>query len=325
MSTSNLIRHDWNFQQVEEIYNLPLLDLVYRAADIHRKFHDSTKMNLNTLISVKTGACSQDCKYCAQSAKYNTNIKSSKLSMDEVMNQAKIAKANGVKRVCLSSSGRDGNNEKQFSELIDMVKQVQKLDLEVCCTMGMLDYDKAQRLADVGIKAVNHNIDTSENFYPQIVSTRSFQDRINTLKNLQKAGVNYCSGGIIGMGESNADRISMLISLANQEKHPYTVPLNSLMPIEGTPFEERTPVDIFEMARIIATARILMPKSVVSFAAGRTHYSAEGQALCYLAGANAIFHGGKLLTVQNMDANEDELLLKKLGMKTTILNEETIL
>ncbi|MFA8433725.1 MAG: biotin synthase BioB [Marinifilaceae bacterium] len=319
------IRNNWTKEEVTEIYNLPLLDLVNKASNIHRQYHDSTKMNMNTLISVRTGACSQDCKYCAQSARYDTHVKPQKLSMEEVLEQARVAKGNGVKRVCLSSSGRDGNRDDRFDEMAEMITEVKKMGLEVCCTMGMINKEKAQKLAELGITAVNHNLDTSERHYPNITTTRTYSERLETLQNLQDAGISYCSGGILGMGETDEDRIEMLRTLANQEKHPYNVPLNSLVPVEGTPFYGKETIGIFEMVRAIATARILMPKTVVAFAAGRTHYSQEGQALCFLAGANSIFFGNKLLTVDNMTVNEDQHLLNILGIAPTQYKELTTL
>lgn len=317
------IRNNWTHEEVKEIYNLPLLDLVNRASNIHRQYHDSTKMNMNTLISVRTGACSQDCKYCAQSARYNTHVKPEKLSLEQVIDDAKVAKANGVKRVCLSSAGRDGNRDDRFNEMAEMITEVKKLGLEVCCTMGMINKEKAKKLADLGITAVNHNLDTSERHYPNITTTRTYAERLETLTNLQEAGVNYCSGGILGMGENDEDRIEMLRTLSNQAKHPYNVPLNSLVPVEGTPFYGKEIIGIFEMVRAVATARILMPKAVIAFAAGRTHYSKEGQALCFMAGANSIFFGNKLLTVGNVEINEDQVLLETLGMQSTRYHELT--
>ncbi|MCZ4694140.1 biotin synthase BioB [Ancylomarina euxinus] len=319
------IRNNWTHEEVKEIYNLPLLDLVNRASNIHRQYHDSTKMNMNTLISVRTGACSQDCKYCAQSARYNTHVKPEKLSLEQVIADAKVAKANGVKRVCLSSAGRDGNRDDRFNEMAEMITEVKKLGLEVCCTMGMINKEKAKKLADLGITAVNHNLDTSERHYPTITTTRTYAERLETLANLQEAGINYCSGGILGMGEDDEDRIEMLRTLSNQAKHPYNVPLNALVPVEGTPFYGKDVVDIFEMVRAVAIARILMPKAVIAFAAGRTHYSKEGQALCFMAGANSIFFGNKLLTVGNVEINEDQALLETLGMQSTKYHELTTL
>ena len=319
------IRNNWTHEEVKAIYDLPLLDLVNKAANLHRKYHDSTKMNMNTLISVRTGACSQDCRYCAQSARYNTHVKPVKLSLEQVLEEAKIAKENGVKRVCLSSAGRDGNRDDRFNEMAEMITEVKKLGLEVCCTMGMINKEKAAKLADLGITAVNHNIDTSERHYPNITTTRTYSERLETLANLQEAGISYCSGGILGMGETDEDRIEMLRTLSNQENHPYNVPLNSLVPVEGTPFFGKETIGIFEMVRAVATARILMPKAVIAFAAGRTHYSQEGQALCFLAGANSIFFGDKLLTVKNMTVNEDQHLLDTIGMIPTRYQELTTL
>ncbi|PVX49839.1 biotin synthase [Balneicella halophila] len=319
----NEIRNNWTAEEVAEIYNLPLLDLVFKASQVHRKYHNPRKINMNTLISVRTGGCSQDCKYCAQSSFYDTEVQRERMTLKQVLLNAKRAKENGVKRVCLSSSGRDANNDKQFDEIAEMITEVKKMGLEVCCTMGMLNKDKAKRLADLGIVAVNHNLDTSESYYPEVTTTRTYAERLETLANLQEAGVNYCSGGILGMGESVTDRAEMLRTLANQDKHPYNVPINALVPVAGTPYENNGVIDIFEMVRAIATARILMPKAVVAFAAGRTHFSKEGQALCFLAGANSIFFGSKLLTVDNVTINEDKYLLNLLGLETTKYEELT--
>lgn len=318
-----LIKHNWTSKEIKEIYELPLLDLINKASNIHRQFHDSTKMNMNTLVSVRTGACSQDCKYCAQSSFYNTDIKPEKLSLKQVLVQSRIAQKNGVKRVCLSSSGRDANNAKRFDEMAEMIGEVKKLGLEVCCTMGMINKETAHKLAKLGVTAVNHNIDTSERHYKNITTTRTYADRLDTLKNLQEAGIQYCSGGILGMGEDDDDRIEMLRTLANQDVHPYNVPLNSLVPVKGTPFYGKEVISIFEMARAIATTRILMPTAVIAFAAGRSHYSQEGQALCFMAGANSIFFGNKLLTVGNMLIDQDQHLLNILGMKATKYEELT--
>ena len=319
----NQIKHNWTHEQAMEIYNTPLLELIFHAASIHRQYHNPHKINMNTLISVRTGACSQDCKYCAQSSHYKTKVTPEHLSLKQVITSARKAKENGVKRVCLSSSGRDANNDDRFNEMTLMIREVKKLGLEVCCTMGMVNREKAQQLAQLGIMAVNHNLDTSEKHYPNIVSTRTYKDRLETLANLQEAGINYCSGGILGLGEEPQDRVEMLRTLANQPTHPYNIPLNALIPIEGTPLYGSSKVDLFDMARTIATARIMVPTAVIAFAAGRTTYSDEGQALCFMAGANSIFLGEKLLTVNNAEIPKDFHLLNTLGLVPTVYDEPT--
>lgn len=310
------IRYDWTKEQISEIYHSPLLDLVFRAASVHRYYHDPSKIKISQLISIKTGACVEDCAYCAQSARYKTNVQPHKtLSLQEVLEEATDAKKKGIERVCLSASWRDVPDGKQFEELLQMIGNIQEMGMSVCCTLGMLNDVQAKKLAEAGIVAYNHNLDTSDEFYTQIITTRSYKERLETIDRLIDAGVQHCTGGILGLGESDEDRISMILKLATMRKHPYTVPLNTLVPIPETPLEKMTPVLIWEMVRMIATVRIVMPASMICLAAGRKQISKEGHALCFLAGANSIFVGTKLLTTPNPEMGDDLKLLKKLGLK----------
>lgn len=310
------IRHNWTKEEVIEIYNRPLINLIFDAASMHRKYHNPQEVQVSSLISIKTGGCPEDCAYCPQAARYNTEVKVHKLmEAEEVMQLAANAKANGASRVCMGAAWRNVRNNKDFEKVLDMVKGVNALNMEVCCTLGMLTEEQAKKLADAGLYAYNHNLDTSEEFYDDIISTRTYQDRLNTLKNVRKAGLTICSGGIIGMGESIEDRAGMLVTLANLPQHPHSVPINSLVAVEGTPLEEQKPVSIWDMVRMIATTRLVMPKTVVRLSAGRTQMTMEGQALCFIAGAGSIFAGDKLLTTPNPDYNEDKMLFDILGLK----------
>ncbi len=311
-----MIRTDWNIDEIKNIYHSPLLDLVYKAASIHRKYHDPLKIKVSQLISIKTGACVEDCAYCAQSSRYNTGVQPHKtLSLQEVLKEAAGAKEKGVERVCLSASWRNVPEGKQFEELLQMISEVKKMGLSACCTLGMINEKQAESLAKAGITAYNHNLDTSDKFYSQIISTRSYQDRLDTIDRLINAGVQHCTGGIIGMGETEEDRISMIHKLATMRKHPYTVPLNTLVPIQGTPLEKMPLLSSWEMIRMIAVVRIVMPKSMICLAAGRKQMADEAQALCFLAGANSIFVGTKLLTTPNPELDDDMELMKKIGME----------
>lgn len=308
-------RTNWTFEEIQDIYNMPLLDLVYRAASVHRQYHNANEIKLNTLISFKTGDCSQDCAYCAQSSRYNTHVEAHEMfEVDQVLALAREAKENNVPRVCLSASWRFVPSNNRFDKVLDMISSIKEIGLDVCCTLGTLSHEQAVKLKEAGISAYNHNIDTSEEFYKEIVTTRTFQDRIDTLKLLQEVEIPYCSGGIIGLGESHEDRMNMLKTLATQEVHPYNLPINSLIPIKGTPLEDRPIVDPLEVVRVIAVARILMPTTNVSLAAGRIHMTHEAQALCFLAGANTMFLGQKLLTTENPEADTDRMMLQKLGL-----------
>lgn len=312
------IRHNWTTEEIIEIYNRPLLQLVFEAATLHRQFHDPSKVQVSSLISIKTGGCPEDCSYCPQSVQHNTKLKVHKLmELDEVVELAGNARKNGASRVCMGAAWRNVRDNKDFDKVLDMVRGVSSLDMEVCCTLGMLTEDQAEKLAEAGLYAYNHNLDTSEEFYGDIISTRTYEDRLKTLKNVHNAKLVVCSGGIIGMGESIGDRAGMLKSLANLPEHPGSVPINALVPVEGTPLEEQKIVSIWEMVRMIATTRMVMPLTVIRLSAGRTQMSMEGQALCFLAGAGSIFAGDKLLTTPNPDINEDLEMFKIFGLEPT--------
>ncbi|RMG79186.1 MAG: biotin synthase BioB [Bacteroidetes bacterium] len=310
------IRYNWTLEEILEVYNRPLIDLIYEAASIHRKYHNPKEVQISSLLSVKTGGCTEDCGYCPQSAKYNTGINAhGMLSVEEVKKAAENAKSNGASRMCLGAAWREVRDNKDFDTILEMVKTITDMDMEVCCTLGMLTEEQAQKLADAGLYAYNHNIDTSADHYETIISTRKYEDRINTIHNVRKANVTVCSGGIIGMGESVEDRAKMLLTLANMNPHPESVPINTLVAVEGTPLENQKPVDSWELVRMIATTRIVLPKSAVRLSAGRKGRTLEAQALCFLAGANSIFSGDKLLTTPNQEFNEDMMLFEALGIQ----------
>jgi biotin synthase len=312
-----MIRTDWKPEEIKNIFHRPLLDLVFNAARIHREYHDPLKMKISMLISVKTGACAEDCSYCAQSSRYKTHVVPHKtLSVKDVLKEALDAKNKGVERVCLSASWREIPEGNDFDEILEMISQIKKQGMSVCCTMGMLNEKQVSDLAEAGITAYNHNLDTSDNFYHNIITTRSYKERIETINRLVDAGVQHCTGGILGMGESDDDRISMIHQLATMKKHPYTVPLNMLVPIKGTPLEKKAVLPSWEMMRMIATVRTVMPGSMICLAAGRKQMTDEAQALCFLAGANSIFVGTKLLTTPNPDIENDKELMHTLGLKT---------
>ena len=309
------VRNNWTLDEIKEIYDKPLLELVFEAATAHRKYHNPQEVQVSSLISVKTGGCPEDCAYCPQAARYHTDIKVHKLmDVEEVRARAESAKAEGASRMCLGAAWREVRNNRDFDNVLDMVKAVSSLDMEVCCTLGMVSEDQAQKLADAGLYAYNHNIDTSEAFYEDIISTRAYNDRLRTIENVRKAGVTVCSGGIIGMGECAEDRMAMLLTLANMEAHPESVPINALIPVEGTPLAAQPRVAAHELIRMVATARLVMPASVVRLSAGREGMSLSEQALCFMAGANSIFAGDKLLTTPNPDFNDDREMFDLLGL-----------
>jgi len=311
-----MIRTDWKVEEIKEIYELPLLELVYQASSVHRKHHDPSKIKISQLISFKTGACTEDCAYCAQSSRYKTHVVPHKsLSVQEVIQEALEAKKAGVERVCLSASWRNIPQNEEFEKVLEMISQIKKQGLSVCCTMGMMNSQQAKRLVEAGIIAYNHNLDTSNEYYPQIISTRSYKERLETINRLTEAGAQFCSGGIIGLGESENDRIAMIHQLATLKKHPYTVPLNLLVPVKGTPLENNPLLPAKFMIRMIATVRMVMPASMICLAAGRKQMNDEAQALCFLAGANSIFVGTKLLTTPNPEMDDDTILLNELGLK----------
>jgi biotin synthase len=310
------IRNNWTLQEVEALYDLPLLDLVFKAATVHRAYHNPNEVQVSSLISIKTGGCSEDCGYCPQAARYHTDVKAHKLMpVEQVLEQAQNAKNGGASRMCLGAAWREVRDNRDFDQVLEMVKGINEMDMEVCCTLGMLTEEQAQRLADAGLYAYNHNIDTSEEHYSEVITTRTFDDRLNTHKNVRKAGVTLCSGGIIGLGEQKEDRMKMLITLANMEVQPESVPINTLVPVKGTPMEDYEKVPVWDLVRMVAIARIMMPKSAVRLSAGRLDLTDEGQALCFMAGANSIFAGDKLLTTPNPEFGRDEELFKILRIQ----------
>jgi biotin synthase len=303
-------------ETIQELYKLPLPELVFRAQSIHRQNHNPNKIQFCTLSSIKTGACPEDCHYCPQSAHYKTDVQvHGLLSIEEVINQAQEAKNNGSTRFCMGASWRDLPNGKEFAQVVELIKAVKNLNLEVCCTLGMISEEQAFKLKEAGLHTYNHNIDTSPEYYEQIISTRSFQERINTLQNIQKAGIRVCSGGIIGLGESFEDRQKFIAVLASLDPQPDSVPINALVPISGTPLGDKQLIDCLEMVKAVAVTRIMLPKAMVRLSAGRRFLSDEAQALCFIAGANSIHTGEKLLTTPNAGLNKDKDLLNKLGME----------
>ncbi len=312
----SITRHDWTKDEIIALYNRPLMDLLYEAASVHREFHDPNVVQVSTLLSIKTGGCPEDCGYCPQAARYHTKVEGNDLmSVSQVKAQALRAKASGSSRVCMGAAWRNVKDGPEFDDVLEMVRTINKLDMEVCCTLGMLTENQAMRLAEAGLYAYNHNLDTSEDYYKEVISTRAFNDRLETIDNVRKTNVTVCSGGIIGMGESIADRAGMLVALARLNPQPESVPINALVPVEGTPMELEKPVEIWDMIRMVATTRIVMPETQVRLSAGRTNMSREGQAMCFLAGANSIFAGDKLLTTPNPDVNEDMKMFETLGLK----------
>ena len=308
-------RFDWTRDRALTIYQQPFMELVFQAQSIHRQHFNPNTVQLSTLCSIKTGACPEDCKYCAQSGHYNTGLETEKLmDVDKVLADAKAAKANGATRFCMGAAWRSPP-QKEMGKLADMVRQVKELGLETCMTLGMLDQGQANTLAAAGLDYYNHNLDTSPEYYGEIITTRTYQDRLDTLQNVRNAGMKICCGGILGMGESDQDRIGLLVQLANLQPHPESVPINMLMKIKGLPLENNQDVDPFDFIRTIALARIMMPASYVRLSAGREYMHDEAQAMAFMAGANSIFYGDKLLTTANPGANHDRTLLKRLGMR----------
>ena len=312
------IRTDWKTDEVVEMLESPLMDLLYKAQGIHREYHEDNTVQLASLLSIKTGACPEDCKYCPQSAHYakKTGLKKEPLmDVDEVLEKAKIAKEAGASRFCMGAAWKQVRDGAEFDKVIKMVEGVTAMDMEACVTLGMLNQEQADRLAKAGLKAYNHNLDTSPEFYEKIITTRTYQDRLDTLECVRKSGVTICSGGIIGMGETITDRARMLEILANLDPQPESVPINALVPVGGTPMGERPRVDPLELVRMVATARIMMPKSRVRLSAGREMLNREAQILCLMAGANSIFYGEKLLTTANNDTTEDQDMIRDAGLK----------
>lgn len=312
MSTE--LRHDWTQAQAEVILAKPFSDLLFEAQTIHRENFDPNQVQVSTLLSIKTGGCSEDCGYCSQSIHNNTNLERERLlPLDEVLEKAKLARDNGASRFCMGAAWRNPNG-RSFERILDMVRGVKDLGLESCVTLGMLTPDQADELKDAGLDYYNHNLDTSEEYYGEVITTRTFQDRLDTLSHVRDAGINVCSGGILGMGEQGVDRASMLVTLANLPKHPESVPINLLVQVEGTPLAGVEELDPIDFVRTIAAARIMMPQSVVRLSAGRDEMDDAMQALCFAAGANSIFYGEQLLTTGNPDTERDQALFSRLGI-----------
>ena len=311
-----ITKHNWTKNEIIAIYNKPVMDLLFEAATIHRQNHDPNVVQVSTLLSIKTGGCPEDCGYCPQAARYHTDIEGNDLmSVSQVKAQALRAKASGSSRVCMGAAWRNVKDGDEFDQVLEMVRTINKLDMEVCCTLGMITENQAHRLAEAGLYAYNHNLDTSEEYYKEVISTRGFEDRLKTIENVRKTNVTVCSGGIIGMGESIDDRAGMLVALSSLSPQPESVPINALVAVEGTPLEEEKPVEIWEMIRMVATTRIVMPNTQVRLSAGRTNMNREGQAMCFFAGANSIFAGDKLLTTPNPDVAEDMKMFELLGLQ----------
>jgi biotin synthase len=307
---------NWTKEEISEIYHQPLLDLIYQAASIHRKNNDYSEVQISSLISIKTGGCPEDCAYCPQAARYHTDVNVHALmQVEQVQEAAQKAKDAGSSRLCMGAAWREVRNNRDFDRVLEMVRAVNEMDMEVCCTLGMLNYEQAQKLKDAGLFAYNHNLDTSEENYKNIITTRTYGDRLKTLENVRKAKLTVCSGGIIGLGETAEDRIGMLHVLSNLSQHPESVPINALVAVKGTPMEDQQRVSVWEMVRMIATTRIIMPKTVVRLSAGRLEMSLPEQALCFMAGANSIFAGDKLLTTPNPSYNDDMAMFDILGLK----------
>jgi biotin synthase len=324
LSDTAALRYDWTAGEIATVYNLPLPDLIFLAQTAHRRYHDPAEIQGCTLLSVKTGGCPEDCAYCPQSARYQTGVaRHALLSVSETLDAARRARAQGATRFCMGAAWRDAPQGKEFDSVLEMVRGVRALGMEACCTLGMLTDEQAEALAGAGLTAYNHNLDTAPEFYGAIITTRAYEDRLATLARVRRAGVTVCCGGIIGMGESRADRYSLLRQLANQRPHPESVPINLLVRVAGTPLAEQPDTDPLELVRMIATARIMMPASIVRLSAGRLGLSDEAQALCFLAGANSIFMGDRLLTTPNPERDRDQVLLGRLGLRLREAPRET--
>ena len=312
------LRTDWRIEEVEALFDLPFPQLLFKAQSLHRQFFDPEEMQISTLMSIKTGACPEDCAYCPQSAHYDTEVEGERMApLDAVVEAAKTARQNGATRFCMGAAWRSPK-PRHLERVREMIRAVHELGLETCATLGMLDAEQARSLRDAGLDYYNHNLDTSESHYPNIISTRTYRDRLDTLQVVRDAGLKVCCGGILGMGESRRDWAEMLHTLATEPVHPGSIPINQLVPVPGTPLEHSSAVDPLDFVRVIAVARILMPASHVRLSAGRAGMSDEMQALCFLAGANSIFYGDKLLTTANPKHNDDLELLRRLGMRPEV-------
>lgn len=316
------IRHDWTVAEVNALFALPFMDLVFQAQTVHRANFDPNQVQVSTLLSIKTGACPEDCKYCPQSARYDTGLEKERLlEVEKVLEEAKKAKAAGSTRFCMGAAWKNPK-DRDLPYIEEMVKGVKALGLESCMTLGMLEKSQAERLAKAGLDYYNHNLDTSPEYYDKIITTRTYQDRLDTLDHVRNSGMKVCSGGIVGLGESANDRSGLLMQLANMPKHPESVPINKLVKVKGTPLENVDDLDEFEFIRTIAVARIMMPQSHVRLSAGREKMNEQTQALCFMAGANSIFYGCKLLTTPNPEENSDMQLFKKLGINREERNQD---
>ncbi len=313
------IRSDWKKEELRAIHDTPLLELIYRAQTVHREHYPANQIKVCNLLSIKTGGCPEDCKYCPQSVRYKTEVKATPLLKEEaILEHAKKAIANGATRVCLATAWRAPRDGAQFDAVLSVIRKIADLGVQVCCTLGILNESQARRLKEAGLYAYNHNLDTSREFYPSIITTRTFDDRLRTLDLAEKAGLSVCSGGIIGMGESVDDRVGMLHTLATREPHPMSVPLNFLVAVPGTPLEKEPRLPVWDMVRMIATARIAMPRAMIRLTAGRVSRSVEEQALCFLAGVNSIFSGEKCLTQPNHDFDVDQKMFELLGIQAYV-------
>ncbi len=310
----NTVRHDWSRPEIAALFELPFNDLLFQAHSLHRETFDPNQVQVSTLLSIKTGACPEDCGYCSQSARNQAETERERLlPLNEVIEKAGIAKNNGASRFCMGAAWRNPT-DKNLDKVIEMIEAVNAIGLETCVTLGMLTANQTKKLKIAGLDYYNHNLDTSPEYYGDIITTRTYQDRLDTLEHVRDAGINVCCGGIVGMGETKTDRISLLQQLANLPEHPESVPINMLVQVEGTPLHGVEKIEALDFVRTIAVARILMPKSVVRLSAGRTEMSDEQQALCFFAGANSIFYGDRLLTTSNPDEDQDQLLFDKLGI-----------
>ena len=309
------LRHDWQLSEIKALFALPFNDLLFKAQTIHRQYFDPNSVQISTLLSIKTGACPEDCSYCPQSARYETEVERERLmALEEVLENARLAKANGSSRFCMGAAWRNPT-DKNLDKVIEMIKAVKAEGMETCVTLGMLSPEQSLKLKEAGLDYYNHNLDTSPEFYGEVITTRTYQDRLDTLANVRDAGINVCCGGIVGMGEKPGDRAGLIMQLANLPQHPESVPINLLVQVEGTPLHGTDSLDPLEFIRTLAVARITMPKSFVRLSAGRTDMTDEMQAMCFFAGANSIFYGEKLLTTDNPEANRDRQLFDRLGIQ----------
>lgn len=310
------VRHNWTIAEARAIHELPVTELLFRAQQVHREHHPPDAVQLCTLLSVKTGGCPEDCGYCPQSARYHTGVeKQGLMPVDDVLRKARQAREAGATRFCMGAAWRSVKGGRDFDSVLEMVQGVRELGMEACLTAGMLTESQAERLKEAGLTAYNHNLDSSKEFYGEIIQTREYTDRLDTIRKVSDAGIHVCSGGIIGLGESDGDRMGMLVTLANLDPQPESVPINALVAVPGTPLEDQPPVDPLELVRMCATARLMMPKAMVRLSAGRTRLSQEAQLMCFMAGANSIFYGDKLLTTGNPDTERDLALLASAGMR----------